>query len=327
FGTAAHGARLVPVAALTAAAVGTRRRKAPAARGRAARAFSAEAWRRGFLEPEDLEQGFYFVDCELPEDLKGTYFRNGPGKFQAGEDTVVHEMDGDGLMLAMTFDPEEKKVCVRHRLVQTQGLLRDQFSKGMYTKGHHGTPSSGGGSLDPRRNAPKHAANATMVYWENKLLACGCFGKPFEIDPACLGTVLGNEDEGSWNIENSLDSETTIGSFPKVCGTEGCLTFISQSPSALDTTVRYVEYAPGAWRPRYPKPRQFSVGGYTRFSDFGITPRWLVLAKPPLKVDALGAALGKTFSEVLNFDASGSGELIFATRLRRDEQLTPGRSL
>ena len=65
------------------------------------------------MEPEDLEQGFYFVDCELPEDLKGTYFRNGPGKFQAGEDTVVHEMDGDGLMLAMTFDPEEKKVRVK----------------------------------------------------------------------------------------------------------------------------------------------------------------------------------------------------------------------
>ena len=43
--------------------------------------------------------------------------------------------------------------------------------------------------------------------------------------------------------------------------------------------------------------------------------------KDPRKVDALGAALGKTFSEVLNFDASGSGELIFATRLRRDEQL------
>lgn len=90
-------------------------------------------------------------------------------------------------------------------------------------------------------------------------------------------------------------------------------------PSALNTTVRFVEFAPGAWRPRYQSARQIGVGGYTRFSDFAITPKWFVLAKPPLKVDGLGAALGKTFSEVLDFDPSGTSELIFATRLKRDE--------
>ena len=55
------------------------------------------------------------------------------------------------------------------------------------------------------------------------------------------------------------------------------------------------------------------------FSDFAITPKWFVLAKPPLKVDGLGAALGKTFSEVLEYDPAGTSELIFATRLKRDE--------
>jgi len=141
------------------------------------------------------------------------------------------------------------------------------------------------------------------------------------IDPASLGTVLGNEDDGSWNLDGALDSETGIGSCAKVCGTENCLTFIDQTPSALSTTVKYMEFAPGAWRGRYPKPRSFSVGGYTRFEDFAITPKWLVLAKPPLKADAFGAAFGgKTFTEVLEFDPAGTGELIFATRLRRDEE-------
>jgi len=97
------------------------------------------------------------------------------------------------------------------------------------------------------------------------------------------------------------------------------LTFITQTPSALNTTVRYLEFAPGAWRPRYPNARQIDVGGYTRFADFAITPKWFVLAKPPLKVDGLGAALGKTFSEVLEYDPAGTSELIFATRLKRDE--------
>jgi hypothetical protein len=58
-----------------------------------------------------------------------------------------------------------------------------------------------------------------MMQWEDKLLAVGHFGKPFEVDPACLGTVLGNEDEGSWNIDGAL-GDAGIGSFPRVCGTE-----------------------------------------------------------------------------------------------------------
>ena len=58
-----------------------------------------------------------------------------------------------------------------------------------------------------------------MMQWEDKLLAVGHFGKPFEVDPACLGTVLGNEDEGSWNIDGAL-GDAGICSFPRVCGTE-----------------------------------------------------------------------------------------------------------
>ena len=51
------------------------------------------------------------------------------------------------------------------------------------------------------------------------------------------------------------------------------------------------------------------------------TPRkWFVLAKPPLKADGLAATFGKPFSEVLEYDPSGTAELIFATRLRRDEE-------
>ena len=84
FGTAAHGARLVPVAALTAAAVGTRRRKAPAARGRAARAFSAEArkWLKQSLQlPSNWCFGARwfggFGNLASPQRIKGGCFMPG----------------------------------------------------------------------------------------------------------------------------------------------------------------------------------------------------------------------------------------------------------
>ena len=184
-------------------------------------AVDVDAWRRGFREADELEDGFYFLDDVqgLPKDLCGTYFRNGPGKFQEGQSKVVHELDGDGFVLALTF--QDGRVCVRHRLVQTQGLLRDKFAKRIFAKGYYGTPpAEGGTALDPRKGFPKHTANAGMIFWEEQLLAVGTAGatKPYMIDPATLGTVLGNEDEGSWNLDGALDSETGFGSCPKVSG-------------------------------------------------------------------------------------------------------------
>ena len=55
--------------------------------------------------------------------------------------------------------------------------------------------------------------------WEEKLLAVGHFGKPFELDAASLSTVLGNEDEGSWNMDGALD-ESGMGSSPPPGGTK-----------------------------------------------------------------------------------------------------------
>lgn len=88
-------------------------KQAKAVRTKLLAGFKVEEWRRGFFEPDDTEQGFYFIeDVDMPADLCGTFFRNGPGKFQAGKDMVTHQLDGDGLVLAISFDPDEKRVCV-----------------------------------------------------------------------------------------------------------------------------------------------------------------------------------------------------------------------
>ena len=37
-------------------------------------------------------------------DLRGSYFRNGPAKFRVGSDQIMHPFDGDGMVVALTFD-------------------------------------------------------------------------------------------------------------------------------------------------------------------------------------------------------------------------------
>ncbi|CAE8607446.1 unnamed protein product, partial [Polarella glacialis] len=282
-----------------------------------------DAWRKGFCEVEEPKDGFYFLEVEgLPPDLKGTYFRNSPGKFKSGDSLVRHQLDGDGLMLGISFD-EGGRVLVRHRLVQTQGLLRDNYHKRIFAQGHFGTPVEGGNPFDPRQKdsrTPKNTANTGVAYWAGKLLALGPFDKPFEMEPGCLGTVIGNQPSGATDLGEALDKDVGYGSTPKVCGTEGCLTNFSQTASALETTIRFFEFAKDEWRPRYKVPRMLRVSGCTRFADFGITKKWLVLARPPLKVDGFGAAMGKSFRETLQNDEAGVGEFVFATRLKKESQ-------
>jgi len=151
------------------------------------------------------------------------------------------------------------------------------------------------------------------------VLALSDFGKPQEIDPSILATVLGDQDDGSWNIDGILGKGVGFDARPKICGTEKCLTNISQVADAFRTVVYFFEFAEDQWRARYKIPRRVITSGYTYFTDFAITPKWFILARPSLKVDPLKAATGASFPQVCSFDEGGTGELLFATRLKKDE--------
>jgi all-trans-8'-apo-beta-carotenal 15,15'-oxygenase len=43
------------------------------------------------------------VEGEIPSQLRGVYYRNGPGTFEAGSEMYAHPFDGDGLELSLSF--------------------------------------------------------------------------------------------------------------------------------------------------------------------------------------------------------------------------------
>ena len=57
---------------------------------------------------ENLEQEYSYalteVEGEIPSNLKGTFFRNGPGRQKIGNQPFGHWFDGDGMLCAFTFD-------------------------------------------------------------------------------------------------------------------------------------------------------------------------------------------------------------------------------
>ncbi|HEY4594936.1 MAG TPA: carotenoid oxygenase family protein, partial [Thermoanaerobaculia bacterium] len=57
---------------------------------------------RAFAAPAD-QQGTPRVEGEIPAFLRGTYYLNGPARFERGGQAYRHWLDGDGMVCALRF--------------------------------------------------------------------------------------------------------------------------------------------------------------------------------------------------------------------------------
>ncbi len=123
---------------------------------------------------------------EVPKDLNGMYFRNGPNAYYP-PDWRYHAYDGDGMVHAVQFD--HGKVTYRNRWVQTQGLQEERAA------GH----SLWKGLKEPmRQDRPdqplKNTANTDVKYHAGRLVTMWYrSGMPYALDPVTLET-LGTAD-------------------------------------------------------------------------------------------------------------------------------------
>ncbi|PNH06295.1 Apocarotenoid-15,15'-oxygenase [Tetrabaena socialis] len=81
-----------------------------------------DAWDKGFaFNAREERAGVWLqqvTEGAVPPELVGTYFRNGPGRFRRGPDTVRHPYDGDGLVAAVSF-PGDGRAWLRSAFVKT----------------------------------------------------------------------------------------------------------------------------------------------------------------------------------------------------------------
>ncbi|BBZ05830.1 hypothetical protein MCHIJ_52670 [Mycolicibacterium chitae] len=107
------------------------------------------------------------VSGELPADLRGTLYRNGPGKMEAGGTKLGHLFDGDG-MLSM-FSMSEGAVHFRNRFIQTKHYQKSIISDAAPYRAL-GTMRPGGVLANALR-FPANVANTGVVLHAGKLLA------------------------------------------------------------------------------------------------------------------------------------------------------------
>ena len=201
---------------------------------------------------------------EIPADLQGAYFRNGPNARYAPKNRY-HWFDGDGMVHGIWFEDGQARYA--NRYVQTEGLVHEAEAERAIWPGVLGPFdfSLPGGPL-------KDTANTDLLARGGDLLALWYeSGRPYRLDPRTLETRgvedFGGRLRGPISAHSKLDPET------------GELLFFSYGDRAPymrcglvrpDGTVHETEITlPGPRRPH----------------DLGVTERYAILHDFPVFFD------------------------------------------
>ena len=132
---------------------------------------------------EGSQQGEAVVEGHLPAGLQGSFYRNGPGRFELAGERYHHWFDGDGF--AQRWIISGGKVAHQGRFVETRKFL-DESAAGQFLYPAFGTQVTRRGVRD---NDTMNAANTNLLPLGGKLYALWEGGSATEVDPGTLATV------------------------------------------------------------------------------------------------------------------------------------------
>ncbi|HTQ14823.1 MAG TPA: carotenoid oxygenase family protein [Rhizomicrobium sp.] len=145
------------------------------------------------------------VTGEIPRDLAGAYFRNGPNPQFAPRDDFHHWFAGDGMIHG--FYVEAGKVRYRNRYVRTpKWELENKAGHALY--GTFGNPMTSDPSVAGKDSG---VANTNIVWHAGRLLALEEGHQPFEMDPRTLASRGYRDYAGAahrFTAHPKLDPET-----------------------------------------------------------------------------------------------------------------------
>jgi carotenoid cleavage dioxygenase len=224
---------------------------------------------------EGNQQGRAVVEGRIPAELRGTFFRNGPGRFELGGERYHHWFDGDGFAQAWRLDGDT--VTHQGRFVETRKFL-DESAAGQFLVPAFGTNIARRGFRD---NDSLNTANTNLLPFNDRLYALWEGGSATEIDPATLATV------GTKTWRDDLQA-MPFSAHPKV-EPDGTLWNFGALPGG-DKVALYRIGADG----RVLQAGVIAVPKLALLHDFAVSARHLVFVVPPYDVsDDTGLSLAE----------------------------------
>lgn len=236
------------------------------------------------------------ISGSIPEGLRGSLYRNGPGRLQRGTTRVGHWFDGDGAVLGVHFT--EAGATGLYRYVQTAGYKEEEI-KGEFLYGNYGMTAPG-----PVWNQwfkpIKNAANTSVLALPDQLLALWEGGNPHALD------LLTLETQGVDNLKQ-LESGAPYSAHPKVDPKTGEI-FNFGVAAGINAILRvYKSDRTGS----IIQQNSVQLDGLPLVHDFALAGQYLVFFVPPVRVNLLPAAIGlSSFSDALEWQPNKATNIL-----------------
>lgn len=263
------------------------------------RTYDLAAWRTGYQTARS-EDSYTVKSTDLPKDLVGTFYKNGPAKFElpGGERIALHPFDGDGMLASCTLDGEGS-AHFRNRFVRTRGYVREEMAGKALYAGEFSSPRPiWDGGL-----TRKNKANTNVMYWGGRLLALWEAGKPHlmdevpraqslpphfpplaDITPPRLGLQVSLATSRETDLGGVLKPGDQFSAHPRYDVARGRLVNFQYQPNPLlgTTKLTFWEFD-RSFRPVNPeKPRmETSIKGFCLVHDIALTASYYVVTQAP----------------------------------------------
>ncbi|WP_013324929.1 carotenoid oxygenase family protein [Gloeothece verrucosa] len=272
--------------------------------------YSQDEWKKGYdSQPNEYDYWVDNIEGEIPSELQGTFFRNGPGLLDINGTPVKHPFDGDGMVCAITF--KNGRVHFRNRFVQTEGYVQEKKAGKLLYRGVFGTEKPGGWLNNIFDINFKKIANTNVIYWGDRLLALWEAAEPYRLNPQNLDT-LGIDD-----LDGILKPREAFGAHPWVdpsCQLDGgkpCLVNFSIQPGLSSKITLFEISSQGKLLRRY----SHITPGFCFIHDFAITPNYCIFLQNPVSFNPLPFVFGlKGAGECVQFNADKPTRIILIPR-------------
>lgn len=238
-----------------------------------------KTWAKAIAQPatEFPPTSLPILKGKIPEGLRGTLYRNGPGRLERGGNRVGHWFDGDGAILAVHFT--NAGATGIYRYVQTSGY-KEEAAAGRFLYGNYGMTAPG--LFWNRWFKPvKHAANTSVLALPDKLLALWEGDNPYALNLQTLETQ-GLDDLGG------LNQGLAYSAHPKCDAQTGEIFNFGISPGINATLNLYKSDRTG----KIIKKSTFTLEGNPVLHDFVLAGQYLVFFVPPVQINLLPVVVG-----------------------------------
>lgn len=273
--------------------------------------YSRSDWKQGYQsQPNEYNYWIEDIEGEIPQQLHGTLFRNGPGLLDINGQPIAHPFDGDGMVSAITF--RDGKAYYQNRFVRTEGFLAEQKAGKILYRGVFGTQKPGGWLANIFDTKAKNIANTHIIYWGGKLLALWEGSVPHQLNPQNLETI------GVDHLDGILASDQPFAAHPRIePGSDDTRLINFSVEPGLSTSITIFEFASDG---KLLQKKTHSISGFAFLHDMAITPEYCIFCQNPVQFNPIPYVLGlRGAAQCLRFDPNQPTKIVLIPRQQGKE--------